>query len=325
MTRQEKIVWGLFAGILIFLFLLSSTDVIIKEKKTEIYRVSVIISDTTDNYYSNFRKGVDQAAADYNVDTSFITLYEKGDVKQQMELVSREIDDGAGAVILVPLKPEECGDILECMTLNAPLIIMGNRFPNEKAVNGISPDHREEGRRLGEAIVKENSPDTPVCLFSAGLAYGYGGEIYDGLMAVLSKAGFHASLYQRNMGNGDTFRKALEEAAGKSGGKAILAALDVESLDAATDFIEGSPELEAGVFDIYGVGSTTRLLNRLDRGSIRGLVVTNQFDSGYLAIEKAVEAIQKTGKKEQLTLNSYYVEKEDLRTLQFEKILYPIE
>lgn len=325
MTRQEKIVWGLFAGILIFLFLLSSTDVIIKEKKTEIYRVSVIVSDTTDNYYSNFRKGADQAAADYNVDTSFITLYEKGDVKQQMELVSREMDDGAGAVILVPLKPEECGAILEGMSLNAPLIVMGNRFPNDKAVNGISPDHREEGRLLGEAIVKENSPDTPVYFFSAGLAYGYEGEIYDGLMPVLSEAGFHAVFYQRNMGNGDTFWKTLEEAAGRRGGKAVIAALDAESLEAASDLMEASPDHEADIFGIYGVGSTTRLLNRLDRGGIRGLVVMNQFDSGYLAIEKAVEAIRKTGKKEQITLDSYYVEKEDLRTPQFEKILYPIE
>mgnify|MGYP006878221175 CR=1 FL=1 len=46
MTRQEKLIWGLMAGILIILFLLSSTDLIIKEKETTIYSVSVIIKDT---------------------------------------------------------------------------------------------------------------------------------------------------------------------------------------------------------------------------------------------------------------------------------------
>ena len=49
MTRQEKIIWSLFAGVLILLFLLSSTDLIIKEKKTEIYPVSVIIGETTED------------------------------------------------------------------------------------------------------------------------------------------------------------------------------------------------------------------------------------------------------------------------------------
>ena len=50
---------------LILLFLLSSTDLIIKEKKTEIYPVSVIIGETTDDYYTNFRKGVDKACLLY--------------------------------------------------------------------------------------------------------------------------------------------------------------------------------------------------------------------------------------------------------------------
>ena len=77
MAKQEKILWGFFAGILVFLYLLSSTDLIIKEKKTEIYPVSIVIGDTTDDYYVNFRKGVEQAADDYNVDISFITLFEK--------------------------------------------------------------------------------------------------------------------------------------------------------------------------------------------------------------------------------------------------------
>ena len=95
MTKQEKVLWGLFAGILVILYLLSSTDLIITEKKTEIYPVSVIIGDTSDDYYVNFRKGIDQAAIDYNVDVSFITLFEKYDAKEQMELVRREVDDGS--------------------------------------------------------------------------------------------------------------------------------------------------------------------------------------------------------------------------------------
>ena len=84
MAKQEKILWGFFAGILVFLYLLSSTDLIIKEKKTEIYPVSIVIGDTTDDYYVNFRKGVEQAADDYNVDISFITLFEKEDADSQM-------------------------------------------------------------------------------------------------------------------------------------------------------------------------------------------------------------------------------------------------
>lgn len=58
---------------------------------------------------------------------------------------------------------------------------------------------------------------------------------------------------------------------------------------------------------------------------IKGLVTTNQFDAGYLSIVKAVEAIEKRGDRDQIVLESYYIEKDDLKETRFEKILYPIE
>lgn len=101
--KKELVFWGILCVGLILLYLLSSTDWIIKEKEVEVYPVSLIISDTSDDDYVNFRKGVDQAAVEYNVDVSFITLYEKDNLAQQMELVRREAarrcrgsDTGAG-------------------------------------------------------------------------------------------------------------------------------------------------------------------------------------------------------------------------------------
>ena len=334
MTRREKIIWCLFAGILVLLFLLSSTDFIIKEEQTEIYPVSIIIGDTTDDYYSNFRKGVDKAADEYNVDVNFITLYEKGNVTEQMDLLKREVDDGAKAVVLVPLKQEECRTILEEMVLASPLIVMGNIFPGDSAMTGISHDYQEAGRMLGEAITKENTPDKPVFLFTEGLDYGYNREVYAGLLNALSQAGFQAHLYEMNK-NGmpnapseeheDFFRWTMETHVYPDSGEAIIAALDVKSLERAADIIAGSPANMTSLPTLYGFGSTTKILNQMDRGVIKGLIATNQFDAGYLSIVKAVDAIEKRGDREQIVLESYYIEKEDLQKTHFEKILYPIE
>lgn len=322
MTRQGKIVWGLLAGILVLLFLMSSTDLIIKEKKTEIYPVSVIIGDTTDDYYINFRKGVDKAADEYNADVNFITLYEKGDAAEQIKLLKRELDDGAGAVVLAPLKPSECGAALEDMAIGSPLIILGGRFSGDKAVSGISQDYGEAGRILGEAIAGENAPDRPVLLLSEGLDYGYNREVYDGLTEVLSRFGFQTRLYEKYAsGNTD----ASAEYAYPGGGEAVIAALDVQSLDSAAEILAADPAHGDAIPALYGVGSTTRILNYLDRGVVKGLVTTNQFDFGYLSIVKAVEAIERKGRREQTVLDTYYIEKENLKEARFEKILYPIE
>ena len=47
-TKKGKIVWFLYVVLLVFLFLASSTDLIIKEKKNEIFPISVVIEDTDD-------------------------------------------------------------------------------------------------------------------------------------------------------------------------------------------------------------------------------------------------------------------------------------
>ena len=62
MNRKVKFLWILYGMVLAVLFLLSSTDLIIKEEAAEVYPVSVIIGDTSDENYVNFRKGMERAA-----------------------------------------------------------------------------------------------------------------------------------------------------------------------------------------------------------------------------------------------------------------------
>ena len=277
---------------------------------------------------------MDKAADEYNGDFNFITLYEKGDVTEQMALLKREIDDGAKAVVLVPLKQQECSAILDGMALGSPLIVMGTIFPGDWAMSGISQDYQEMGKMLGGAIIRENTPDKPVLVFSEGLEYGYNKEVYSSLLAALSQAGFHAQLYEeyRSGTSGthapeseDIFRRTIEDTIVSGSREEVIVALDVQSLDLVADIIAGSPVYGKNTPNLYGFGSTTKILNQMDRGVIKGLVTTNQFDAGYLSIVKALEAIEKRGDRDQIVLESYYIEKDDLKETRFEKILYPIE
>ncbi|MEG0566491.1 MAG: sugar ABC transporter substrate-binding protein, partial [Hungatella sp.] len=56
-SKREKLLWIGYALVLILLFLMSSTDLIIKEEKNEIYPISVIVEEASDDYYVNFKKG----------------------------------------------------------------------------------------------------------------------------------------------------------------------------------------------------------------------------------------------------------------------------
>ena len=180
MNPKNKLFIGGFCIVLIFLYLLSSTNLILHDKKTEILPISVIVEETSDEDYEKLRKGMDRAAEEFHVDLNFITLYQSHDQEQQLQLISREMSDGARAVILSPAKPEEAGIGLEEMVLNSPLVILGHILPASQVMAGVSIDYQEAGRLLGKAA-RENPKELPVYLLTEGLDYGYAREIYDGI------------------------------------------------------------------------------------------------------------------------------------------------
>lgn len=321
--KKELVLWGILCVGLILLYLLSSTDWIIKEKEVEVYPVSLIISDTSDDDYVNFRKGVDQAAVEYNVDVSFITLYEKDNLAQQMELVRREAADGAGAVILEPVDELEWRQYLEENTYGTPIILLGELSPDEEVKGAVYMDWTAAGRKLGEAITAEQSPELPVWIFADNPYIGKAGEMKQGLTEVLEKQGFSYTIVPR--GTDDTYRSVIEKTVYPGSGTAVVAALDFASTAEAAEIVGGSSVYGKYISGLYGVGMMPSLLDQLDKGTIRGLVVTNQFDAGYFSVKKAVQAIEKEQERSQFSLESYYIEKDELRSKKYEKMLYPID
>ena len=151
-TKKGKIVWFLYVVLLVFLFLASSTDLIIKEKKNEIFPISVVIEDSDDADYVNFRKGMELAASELNADVSFITLYDKNDLEQQRALMEREQQDGAKALIVSPVNGEKLEKDIAGSRLNIPVILLNSRLETSSAACVAAPDYVEMGKQLAEQM-----------------------------------------------------------------------------------------------------------------------------------------------------------------------------
>ena len=325
MNPKNKLFIGGFCIVLIFLYLLSSTNLILHDKKTEILPISVIVEETSDEDYEKLRKGMDRAAEEFHVDLNFITLYQSHDQEQQLQLISREMSDGARAVILSPAKPEEAGIGLEEMVLNSPLVILGYILPASQVMAGVSIDYQEAGRLLGKAA-RENPKELPVYLLTEGLDYGYAREIYDGIRQELAADAKTYNTILCTINSPEDCRSLIENTVYPQKQESVLIALDKNSLEMAAKVMEDSTVYQENIRALYGIGDTTRLLNFLDKGIIRGLVAHNRFDEGYLSIEKAVAVI--TGgysEREELIMESYYITREELRNPIYEKMLYPID
>lgn len=316
--RSGKVMIVLYIVCLVVLFLMCSTDLIIREPERQIYQIAVIIEDVRSDNYSNFRKGMDLAAAELNADVQLITLYEKLDVKEQMDLMDREQQDGTDALIVVPVEEEQ----VSARQMTIPVILMRAGVAEAAGAGNVIVDHEKMGELLAREILEEQPADVPVYVLTDPAGQSDMDRLFlKGSDAVFQEAG--RSVQRIVRGEEERFFTMLEQP-GAEAQKVVILAENQDILTEAAGVMAGSEAVADAVGGLYGRGTTMAILNYLDRGVITGICVTDEFSVGYYSVREAVRALEGAGSVPTV-MESYYIEKKDLRDPAFEKMLFPIE
>lgn len=316
--RSGKVMIVLYIVCLVVLFLMCSTDLIIREPERQIYQIAVIIEDVRSDNYSNFRKGMDLAAAELNADVRLITLYEKLDVKEQMDLMDREQQDGTDALIVVPVEEEQ----VSARQMTIPVILMRAGVAEAAGASNVIVDYEKMGEQLAREILKEQPADVPVYVLTDPAGQSDMDRLFlKGSDAVFQEAG--RSVQRILRGEEERFYTTLEQP-GTEAQKVVILAENQDILTEAAGVVAGSEAVAHAVGGLYGRGTTMAILNYLDRGVITGICVTDEFSVGYYSVREAVRALEGAGSVPTV-MESYYIDKKDLRDPAFEKMLFPIE
>ena len=319
--KSGKIVIFFYMIFLVILFLMCSTDLIIREPEKEVSQIAVIIEEARDDNYGNFRKGMDQAAVELNADVRFITLYDRMDEEQQMEMIGREQQDGADALIVVPVDEMRVGDALAGKQVSIPTVLLGTGKSVDSAAGTVSVDYRQMGRKAAEGMIRRMPEGCPVVLLSEPDSLNAVGEDFlEGAEEVLKGSGHDC---RRAVPDGeDGYERVFGMPAEK---KAAYLAESPEILSSAAGVLAENPSFADHIQGLYGRGNTLAILGGLDEGAITGICITDEFSRGYFGVYMAVQALEGAESPETLVLDSYYIEKEDLRDPEYEKMLYPVE
>ena len=295
---------------------------IIKEKVNEVYPISVILDDTKDDYYINIKKGMDAAAVKYNVDINFITLYDY-QLDKQMDIIREEEKAGSRGILLVPINTRLAGRRLEDNHIQIPLLLLGEKLTAYE-YNNVGIDYSEAAAKLAYKIIGSYDLDTTINIFSKGLDYQGEKNAYEILIAKLSNAGYSIKL---NLGsdNDNNFRSVIESEASINGEDMVIVSLDKNSTTIVAKLLSDGSLPNNHVKGVYGIGSTTYLLNMMDKDIIDGLVVWNEYDQGYMAVKGIIDKITSPGSDNSIKLNSYYITKEDIRDEMYQVMLYPVD
>ncbi|WP_160560788.1 substrate-binding domain-containing protein [Parablautia muri] len=322
--KKGKLLLFCYMLLLVVLFLMCSTDLIIREPEQEVYQIAVIIEDATDNNYGNFRKGMDQAAVELNADVRFITLYGKLEPNQQMEFIMREQQDGTDAVIVAPVDEQKLFDALAQKQITIPMVLLGSELAEEKIIGTITVDNKKMGQELARQMLAQTPEEVSVVILSQQEKHSMAEKDFrEGITKELSGRG---RAYQTIYCSEDVNLKEVLKGVMDSGERQIVILTESPELLTLTAAIGAEDSLFwEEVRGLYGRGDAIPILNYLDRGFITGTCATDEFSMGYYSVCMAVRELEGLEGDVSLRMDYHYIEKEDLRKKTYEKMLFPIE
>ena len=135
------------------LFLLLAMEPEQSRKGTELVEVSVVLRQTDTALWSTARQGMEQAAADLGAELRILTPETADSARDQAALLQREVDGGAGAVVLIPADTDALGDTVRDLGAQVPVVTMETDMTDWGACAFVGMDNAALGRALGQAAL----------------------------------------------------------------------------------------------------------------------------------------------------------------------------
>lgn len=335
--------------LLITITLWSAYNLVRTDEETPQPRVSVLVEDSSNERWTAFRLGLDQAAREYGADVTFITSSVFSGAEDQKNLISQEAAGSTDALILSPYDSEETDYVSGAVKL-VYVETDGIRDRSEGTV-AVVPSGRKMGEALGQMLLgrsglnessglnetgieeggsSENSSNTetvkkgatikgvvkPYVAILLGNIRRYSQmEMLQGLTEVIESVG--GSVFPIETKEGD-----LSDAMARAKKADLIAVLDDRLLMEAAKLLASD---NFGESILYGVGCSPSNISYLDRGVISGMVVPNEFTMGYQSLAQLTEFLNKDiPVMQDIEVGFTCVRTDDVHNPAYEKLLFPV-
>ena len=282
------------------------------EEKT-MPRVSVIVEDSSNERWTAFRLGIDQAAREYGVDVAFIASPEFESAQDQKNLISQEAAGGADALIL-SLYDSEMTDI-GTNTMKIVFVETDGIRDSSAGSAAVVPSGRKMGEALGEMLLKKSGPAPYVSVLIRNLLRYSEKEMLQGLTETVEGAGGSIRLIE-------TDREYMMTALTRSKEADAIAVLEDPLLMRAAE-LSVSEELPGG--RLFGIGCSPSNISYLDRGVISGMIIPNEFTMGYQSLAQLSRCLSNDiPVMKDIEIGFSGVLTEEVHEPENEKLLFPV-
>lgn len=306
--------WGLpllMLGILMALLLVLVLYPVRAQRRPELLEMSVISREADGSAWATARQGMEQAAADLNVELRFLYPAQSDSAQEQGQLLRREVESGASAILLFPADREALAEEVRAAAARAALVTLETDMADAAGYVGV--DNAALGQALGRAALNGVPRGDTVLLVPAASQRSGVGDRLAAAETLLRSEGRQVRCFAGSTAD------VLAEDLSRERVQAVIAfeASSLERAAAAVSQLEDPPLL-------YGAGSTAAITAGLEQGRITSILAQNAFSSGYLAVESAARLARRETAEPQDPLPFFTVRRENMYDPEYQKLLFPV-
>lgn len=308
-------------------------DVINVDRPSQKYQISVIVDDSNSARWDSFQTGLRQAARENGIRLNYVTTDFEGDSEKEKNLIEQEIENGADAVIVQLCPGSGASKILSDISTDVYIELIDNNVSSDEIgsskVSFTGADSIEVGSELAQRIEAEfaDLKDVRIGILAGNLKLVSVQERINSFKEISQAAGAQIVF---SVEATELSEREISELV-KSNKADILVALDNDVTQTAANYIKmvdnynSYPSNDLKDIKLYGIGCSPDNLNNLDQGIIRGMVVINEYEMGYMAINNLVDALKDNQRGiSDYTVGYAYVTGETMYDEGNQQILFPI-
>ncbi len=284
-------------------------------------KVSFIVYGDDSERWENMRQGAGLVCEENDADLALITTLSENDVKEQEEIISREISNGADALIIAACNSKEIKDYINELRVRIPVIFIGSDSEENNKTEYISPNDYQIGYDLGKQFVKNESDIVTVAIIS---------ENTERDTVTLREKGFRDAIategkvgkvltWSRNDNEKTVNRRVFVQRALVSEACDAIVTFDNLATDALLDALVNLNQHSK----VYSVSTSNKAVYNLYDKEIRALAYPDEYSMGYLA---AVYALDKKNAGKKYTgeeIDYKIVRKENMYDEDNQTLLFP--
>lgn len=319
--KKENVSLILFLlGATIFFLAALAYDMFQEQRPKRIYEISVITRGKNNEYWESIRKGAEQASSEYLVDLSFITLSEENDLAEQEHLIEREMKSGVDALVISAADSAGLGRYMESLQEKIPVVCIESPIEGENNYSYISANDFDMGTLLADRILETGNGHKRIAFLSLTPESGSVKLRLEGVRSKLkeSEAGTDYLILPNDTAQAGTMLRAHIEQFESD----VLVALDATTLE-MTGQILTELKLNKSI-GLFGFDATGKIASFVDQGIVQATVVKNNFAIGYLGIQSAVSALNKTQEPTHTIVEHRLVNKKNMYDKDIQQLLFPI-